>query len=214
MAGLLANDVELAFQRLLVDAVRAARDEDLPDDRLDILGALRQAGVVGRHVAPAEQQLAFAGHRALDLLLARHARRRLLRQKHHADAVLSERRQREPLPAAGAAQECVGKLDQDARAVALQRVGAGRAAVGKILEDLQALRDDRMAGLALDVRDEPQAAGIVLVRRIVHSLPRRGQVPNLSLSLHFILAGYRADRAFRPTLPRALQGGGRYTFSY
>ena len=46
--------------------------------------------VVGRHVAPAEQHLAFACDRALDLLLAGHARRGFLRQEHHAHAVLAE----------------------------------------------------------------------------------------------------------------------------
>ena len=45
-----------------------------------------------------------------------------------------------PELAAGAAQEGVGQLDQDAGAVALQRVGAGGAAVGQVLEDPQALR--------------------------------------------------------------------------
>jgi len=33
-------------------------------------------------------------------------------------------------------------------------------------------------------------------------------VPHLSLSLHWILAFYRPDRAFRHALPRPPQGGG------
>ena len=43
-----------------------------------------------------------------------------------------------PCAAADAAQERVGQLDQDAGAVALQRIGARRAAMGQILEDLTA----------------------------------------------------------------------------
>ncbi len=213
MTRLLADDVELALQRVLVAAIGAAGDEHLPDHRLDVLGALRQPGIVGRHIAPAEQLLAFAGDSALDLLFARHARGRLLRQKDHADAVLAKRRQREALAAAGAAQERIGKLDQDAGAVALQGIGAGRAAMGEILEDLQALGDDGVAGVALDVRDEPQPAGIVLVRRIVHSLPRRRQVPALLLSIHFALTGYGPTAPLRRALPPAVLDR-RPSFSY
>ena len=40
------------------------------------------------------------------------------------------------------AEERVGDLDQDAGAVAQQRVGADRAAVRQVLQDLQALLDD------------------------------------------------------------------------
>jgi hypothetical protein len=98
----------LRSERILVDRARAAPDERLPDHRLDLLRALGEALVVRRHVAPAEQHLALGGDRALDLLLARHARRRLARQEHHADAVLADRRQRDPELAARAAQERVG----------------------------------------------------------------------------------------------------------
>ena len=57
----------------------------------------------------------------------------------------------------------VGQLDQDAGAVAHQLVGAHRAAMVEVLEDLQALRDDGVALLALDVGHEADAAGVVLV---------------------------------------------------
>ena len=169
----LADDVELALERVLVHVVGPAGDEHLADDRLDLLGALGQAAVVGRHVAPAEQDLPLAGDRALDLLLAGHPRRRLLGQEHHADAVLADGRERQALPPAGAAQEGVGQLDQDPGAVALQRVGAGGAAVGEVFENEQRLGDDRVRLLALDVGDEAQAARVVLVRRVVQTLARR-----------------------------------------
>ena len=47
----LADDVELALERILVDVAIAAPDEHLPDDRLDFLGTYGQADVVGRDVA-------------------------------------------------------------------------------------------------------------------------------------------------------------------
>jgi hypothetical protein len=151
----LSYDVELALERILVHVAGTTRDEDLPDHRFDFLGAQREAAVVGGHVAPAEQQLAFGLDRTLDFLFAGHAGRRLLRQEDHADAILADCRQRDAELAAGAAEEEVGQLDQDARAVALQRVGAGRAAVGQVLEDPQAMLDDRMVLPALDVGNEP-----------------------------------------------------------
>ncbi len=66
------------------------------------------------------------------------------RQEDHADAVLAERRERDAQLAAGAAEERVGELQQDAGAVALQRIGAGGAPVREVLEDLEPLRDDRV----------------------------------------------------------------------
>ena len=173
MARALADDVELALERVLVDVAAAAADEHLADHRLDFLGAHGQAAVVGRHVAPAEQDLAFGDDRALDLLLARHARRGLARQEHHADAVLPDRRQRDAELAARAAQEGVGQLDQDAGAVALQRIGARRAAMRQVLEDRQALPDDGVILAALDVRDEAQPARVVLVGGVVQTLAAR-----------------------------------------
>ena len=86
------------------------------------------------------------------------------------DAILADRGQRESLQPAGLAQEHVGQLDQDAGAVALQRIGAGRAAMGEVAEDRERLRDDRMRLLALDVGDEPEAAGVVLVGGVVETL--------------------------------------------
>ena len=68
------------------------------------------------------------------------------------------------------AEEPVRNLDQDAGAVAGQRVGADRAAVGQVLQDLQALLDDGVALRALDVRDEADAAGVVFVGRVVETL--------------------------------------------
>src|SRR4029450_8936102 len=75
--------------------------------------------------------------------------------------------------AAGASEESVGELDQDARAVALQRVRARRAAVGEVFQDGQALRDDRMRLLPLDVRDETEPARTPLPCRIIEALAAR-----------------------------------------
>ena len=46
--GALADDVELALERVLVHVARPAADEHLADDRLDLLGPRGQPAVVGR----------------------------------------------------------------------------------------------------------------------------------------------------------------------
>ena len=59
------------------------------------------------------------------------------------------------------AVELVGDLDQDAGAVAHQRIGADRAAVVEVLEDLQALLDDRVRScwpLMWATKPTPQAS--------------------------------------------------------
>jgi hypothetical protein len=167
VARALADHVQLALERVLVDVAIAAADEDLPDHRLHFLRAHGKSGVVRRHVAPAEQDLPLGRDRALDLLLACHARSGLARQEHHADTVLADRGQRDAELAAGAAQERVGKLDQDAGAVALQRISAGRAAMREVFEYLEPMTDDGVILATFDVRNESEPACIVLVGRIV-----------------------------------------------
>ena len=63
------DDIQLALEpHAGVGAVQAgiAADEQLPDDRLDGDRARPDVPVVGRHVAPAEQLLAFLGDDLLD----------------------------------------------------------------------------------------------------------------------------------------------------
>ena len=83
------------------------------------------------------------------------------------DAVLADGGKRDAELAARAAQERVGQLDQDAGAVALQRIGARRAAMRQVFEDRQALTDDGVILATLDVGDEAQPASVVLVGRVV-----------------------------------------------
>ncbi len=171
VAGRLADHVQLALERVGDHDVRTAADEDLANQRL--LGAHQRRhghGFVQRHIAPAEHDLAFDAHGALDLLLAGDARSVFLRQEHHADAVLALRRQLDALLGHFLAVELVRDLDQDAGAVAHELVGAHGAPVIQVLQDQQALFDNRVALVALDVGDEADAAGIVFIGGVVQTL--------------------------------------------
>ena len=69
-------------------------------------------------------------------------------------------------------QEPIRHLHQDAGAVAGVHLAAARPAVEQVDEQLQRLADDAVALLTLDVDDEADAAGVVLVPRIVEPLRR------------------------------------------
>ena len=119
---------------------------------------------------------AFFAHDALENAFALQALVLLHRQEDHADAVLAGCGQREAELRAFAREELVRDLDQDAGAVAGFRIAAAGAAMRQVDEDLNALLDDVVAFVAADVGDEADAAGIVLMRRIVKPLRRRETV--------------------------------------
>jgi hypothetical protein len=171
VGGELADQVELALQGVLDHDIRAATDEQLPDHRLTGSHQRRDLHLlVQRHVAPAQDHLALGPHRALELLLAGPPRGILLRQEHHADAVLSRRRQLHAPCGHFVPKQLVGNLQQDTGPVAEELVRAGRPAVIEVQQDAQAVLDDLVALDTLDVRNEPDAAGIVLVFRVVEPL--------------------------------------------
>ncbi len=98
VAGGLADDVQLALEGVGHHHVGAAADEDLADHRLAVLHERRHRHrTVDRHVAPAEHDLAFRAHRALEFLFAGQPRSVFARQEDHADAVLAGRRQGDAL---------------------------------------------------------------------------------------------------------------------
>jgi hypothetical protein len=65
------------------------------------------------------------------------------------------------------------QLEQDAGAVTGAGVGGDSASVRKILEELERLVHYVSGPNAVDVSDEANSAGVVLVSRIVQSLPFR-----------------------------------------
>ena len=174
VGGTTANDVQLALERIGHEDIGTTTDEYLADHRLlGLDGRGHRHVVIDRHITPAKQNLTFVLDRTLDFLYAGMARSCFLRQEDHADAVLAIRRQFDALPGHLFAIELVRNLDQDAGTVTLQRVGANGAAVIQILQDQQTLLDDAMILLAFDMGDKTHAASVVLVGRVVQTLPLR-----------------------------------------
>ena len=92
--------------------------------------------------------------------------RLVVRQEADRDAVAAERRQ---LRVEHAAEERVGKLHQDPRAVAGQAVRPGGAAVLEVRERGEGAHDRLVRGDGVEMRDERDAARVVLVRRVVET---------------------------------------------
>ena len=147
-----------------------AAEDRLADHRhrLDHRGA--EAGGVHRHVAPADQALALGGDEAFQAGGGEVARLGVLRQEAHRHRVAAGRRQGQALAFGPVAQQAVRHLDQAAGAVAHQRVCPDRAPVVEIDQDLQPLGDDVVRFPALDIGDEADATGVVLVPRIIEAL--------------------------------------------
>ena len=170
-AGGLADDVELALQRVLNDDVVAASNEDLADNRLLLAHRGRHRHVmVHRHVAPAQQYLAFELDGALHLLLASQARGVLLGQKDHAHAVFTRWRQGHALRRHLFAVERIGQLDQNAGAIAHQLVSTDRAPMVQILQNLERILDDVMRLGALDMGHKADATSVMLMVRRVQTV--------------------------------------------
>ena len=167
--GAFADHVELAFQ-LLFGHPPGPPHEDLLD--IGLRGARHAAngrGIDGG-VAPTEHGETLFTDDALQDAFALQADVRLHGKEGHAHAVLSRRRQRETELSALAGEELVGDLNQDAGAIAGAGIAAAGAPVRQVDQNLNAFQNDVVRLLALEVRNEADSAGIVLLARVVQAL--------------------------------------------
>ena len=170
-----AADVEAALEVELVGQLRRPGDEELADHRLQVAGALAETAVVGGDRAPAEKFQAVLGDDLLGQPLAAVAVMVVPRQVEHRHRVVPGRRQAGQILAALAAEEVVGDLQQDAGAVATIRIAADRTAVLEVAQHLEGLLHQLMAAHPLEVDDEADPAGIMLVGGVVESLAERAR---------------------------------------
>ena len=80
---------------------------------------------------------------------------------------MTVRRKREAQTRRLAAEEFVGHLDENARAVAGVRFRAAGPTMQQVDEHLQRVAHDRVRALPFDVRDEADAARVVFESRVV-----------------------------------------------
>ena len=70
----------------------------------------------------------------------------------------------------------MGYLHENARPVARLVVGAFGTAVGHVLQDTEALIDDRVVFVSVDIDDKTDAAGIVFILGTVEASVRHGEI--------------------------------------
>src|SRR5690606_9208781 len=170
----------------------------------------------------AEQRLALGPDDFLDDRLDLRVEFAILRHEEMADAILAGFGKLDAEGRAFAPQEAVGKLQQDAGAVADQRVGADSAAMREVFEDFERVVDDLTGFARLEMCDHADAAGVVLVAGIVKTLTggkarkarARGRGSRSFRHLHLLathVAGFREERLVTgpPHFPTATRRRGR-----
>ena len=124
--------------------------------------------------------------------------RLVARQEHHPDPIVVGRRQLNSLPQGNLTQESVRQLEEDTRAVARVHFTAAGATVQQVDQELERLTDDGVRAMALDVDHDPDAAGVVLVPRLVEPLG-----PHPSEPVEHVVAPHLAARLLRGPLRRS-----------
>ena len=177
MLHALADDVELALEGLGVGHGGAAADEHVLDRRLDRARGRSHGAVVGGHRAPPEERLPFLGHDGGEQRAAPRGLGGIAGKEDEPGSVALGGGESDPERGALAREEGVRDLDEDARAVTRVDFTATGAAVEEVLEHLEGLGHDGVRPSPLHVHHEADAAGIVLVARVVEPLsfwkPRR-----------------------------------------
>jgi hypothetical protein len=84
------------------------------------------------------------------------------------------------------------------RAVAHQRIGADGAPVVEVLENLQALLDDFVTLVTLDMGDEADAAGVMLILRVIQTLGGGNRVNRVLVVVHGDTVCEEAGQAVKP----------------
>ena len=167
---LLANDEEFALERVLILYPWTPSHDCLTDHRHRFENGFAQAGRVDGHVAPADQRLTLDPDEMLELSDRDIAGLCLARQKAHSHRVAARLRQIDGRLRGPVAQERMGNLDKAAGAVADRWVRPHRTAMIEIDKEPKALGDDRVGLVSLDIGNEPDAAGIVLIGRVIKPL--------------------------------------------
>jgi hypothetical protein len=130
--------------------------------------------IVAGNVAPTENGKAFGLNLLSEQFFARAANGCILRQEENADPIVPAGRQIEFQPVGLGGEERVGNLNEDSGTIARRFVSAGGAAVLQIQQNLLGVCDNFVTFRPGNIDYRPDAAGIVLVLRVVKSLRRRG----------------------------------------
>ena len=156
------------------DAGPGRRHEELLDRRHGAPRRVPEAPGLDGHGAPAQHREPLLGPPSAPRpCRAFRASSSSVGQEGEADGVAAGVGQREARIEGGGGQEAVRDLHQDAGAVARVDLGPRGAAVGQALEDGQAAVHDVVVGPAVQIGHHADAAGVVLVCRVVEASGHR-----------------------------------------
>ena len=176
----LAGQEQLALEIVLIAKAERALDEHLTVDGLGRAHHVGKARIVDRHGPPAEKFQAFFLQAAFPNALAVTAQALVGRHEDMAHGIAAGIRQSNAELCCFLAQKRIWDLDENAGAVAGQRIGTDRAAVFEILQNLKRVRDNLVRLATLHIGDEANATCIALERRIEQALAL-GPLPNPGL---------------------------------
>ena len=181
-----ADHVELAFERIFRHALTRP-NEQLLNIRLGHARDATDGIAVGRRIAPPKHREPFFAYDALQNAFTRQALMRLHRQEDHAHAVGARRREHPPQFLRLAGKKLMRDLQQQPCAIARFAIAPASSAVCQLDQDLDALLDNFVRGLAFNVRDETDPAGVMLVAGVIQSLGSRETIQQGRLvHVHFL----------------------------
>ena len=125
---------------------------------------------VDRRIAPAENFETFLPDHPVHHLATALALLVISREKDHAHPIGAGRRQREAESPGFADEKRMRNLNENACAVPGLRVAAASAPVRQVDQNLNALQDNIVRPVAIDIRHETQAAGIVFLTGVIEPL--------------------------------------------
>jgi hypothetical protein len=172
----LAGEEQAALETVPVGDGRPGADDRLLDDRHRSPGLIGQRATTHRDLAPHEHRHVLACHRLLDHLAAAVGVVPGQEGHHHAQGL--PRRDVDAAMAEVPLQQAVGHAGHDPGAVP-GPVHRLRAPVVEVVQAGDPDAQHAIGGASLPVRDEPDAAGVVVIVRVVQGQRRRHQDPSL-----------------------------------
>ena len=166
----LPDDVQLPLEPVLVGGPRPPADEGVEHPGLDPLGGVPDHRVVGLHGAPPEERLALLGDDPLEQLFAELTPHRVGVGEEGPDAVKPGSGEFDPERRAPGLEEVVGDLDEDPGAVPGVVLAPAGPPVVQVDQGGDPVADQPVRLPPLEVDDEPDPAGVVLVGRVVQPL--------------------------------------------
>ncbi len=169
MDGTLIDDIQLAVEGQLV-AGSTRCQKQLAHHRFARLGGITKGGVIGRHIAPAQQLDPLFLQDPLHHMAGAVAVRSVGRGKDHGHPVAAGLGQFDSQRGADLAQKTIRHLQQNTCAVTGIGFAANRTAMIQVSQNGQGLPDDLMGGIPFDIGNKTNTTGIVLELGIVQPL--------------------------------------------